>query len=255
MLDDTTPVILTFDEAANISRVLDSLSWAKDIVVVDSGSQDGTPEIVSRYSNVRMYTRAFDEHANQWNFALTETEIQSEWVLALDADHVMTRELIQELSDMEPPAEISGYRIAFKYCVHGCQLKGSLYPPLVSIYRRARAHYIQQGHTQRVVVEGRIGSLISCLLHDDRKPLGRWLESQNRYMRLEAALIRQSSWQQLSWPNRLRMFIIPAPIVTLFWCLFVKRAILDGIPGICYSMQRMAAEFILSFHLIVRLCR
>ena len=255
MLDDTTPVILTFDEAANISRVLDSLSWAKDIVVVDSGSRDGTPEIVSRYPNVRMYTRAFHEHADQWNFALKETGIQSEWVLALDADHVMTEELIQELSAMVPTAEFCGYRIAFKYCVLGRQLKGSLYPPLISIYRRTRAHYIQQGHTQRVVVQGRIGSLSSCLLHDDRKSLGRWLKSQNRYMRLEAALIRQSSWQQLSWPNRVRMFIIPAPVVTLLWCLLVKRTILDGIPGIYYSVQRMVAEFILSFHLIVRLCR
>ena len=255
MLDDTTPVILTFDEAANISRVLDSLSWANDIVVVDSGSLDGTLEIISRYSNVRMYTRAFHEHADQWNFALKETGIQSEWVLALDADHVMTEELIQELSAMAPTAEFSGYRISFKYCVLGRQLKGSLYPPLISIYRRTRAHYIQQGHTQRVVVQGRIGSLSSCLLHDDRKSLGRWLKSQNRYMRLEAALIRQSSWKQLSWPNRVRMFIIPAPIVTFLWCLLVKRTILDGIPGIYYSVQRMVAEFILSFHLIVRLCR
>jgi glycosyltransferase involved in cell wall biosynthesis len=252
LLDYTTPVILTFDEADNISRVLDRLSWAKDIVIVDSGSHDGTQDIIARYPSARIYTRAFDDHASQWNFAIKETDIQTEWVLALDADHVMTLDMVRELSGISPAFEISGYRVTFKYCVLGRQLSGSLYPPLISIFRRARAHYVQQGHTQRIVVDGRIGSLKSCLLHDDRKSLGRWLKAQNRYMRLEAALIRRSSWQQLSWPNRLRMFIVPAPIVTLLWCLLVKRAILDGVPGIYYSVQRMVAEFILSFHLIVR---
>ena len=53
MLSSITPVVLTFNEAPNISRVLDRLSWATDIVIVDSGSQDGTQSIVSRYPNAR----------------------------------------------------------------------------------------------------------------------------------------------------------------------------------------------------------
>lgn len=255
MLSRITPVILTFNEAANISRVLARLSWAKDVVVVDSGSQDGTQTVVSRYPNTRIFEREFDNHANQWNFALNETDIQSEWILALDADHLMTDELIREISDSTPSEELSGFKIAFTYCVHGHPLRASLYPPLISIYRRDRAHYVQQGHTQRLVIKGPVKLLQSHLLHDDRKSFRRWLRSQNRYMRLEAALIRECTWSQLSWPNRLRMFIVPAPFLAFLWCLLVKRTIFDGIPGMYYSMQRLVAESILSFHLIVQLRR
>jgi glycosyltransferase involved in cell wall biosynthesis len=255
LLSCITPVILTFNEAPNISRVLDRLSWAKNIVIVDSGSQDGTQNKISRYPNTQIFERTFDSHVNQWNFALLETGIRSEWVLALDADHIMTEELIREVSTLTPREEESGFRIAFTYCVLGHPLRASLYPPLISIYRRERAYYIQHGHTQRIVVEGVVRSLQSHLLHDDRKPIGRWLKSQNRYMRLEAALIRESSWGNLSWPNRLRKFVLFAPFVTFLWCFLVKRTIFDGIPGMYYTAQRTAAECILSLHLLAQLHR
>lgn len=255
MLSCITPVILTFNEAPNISRVLDRLSWAKDIVIVDSGSQDGTQEIISRYPNTRIFERIFDNHADQWNFGLLETGIQGEWILALDADHIPTEELIREVSTLAPGEEDSGFRIAFDYCVLGRPLRASLYPPLVSIYRRERAHYVQQGHTQRVVVKGTVRSLQSHMLHDDRKPFRRWIESQNRYMRLEAALIRQASWGDLSWSNRLRKLVLPAPFVAFLWCFLVKRTIFDGVPGIYYTAQRTVAECILSLHLVVQLFR
>jgi hypothetical protein len=255
MLSEITPIILTSNEAVNIARVLDRLFWAKDIVVVDSGSRDATRDIIASYPNARVFERTFDSHADQWNFALEQTEIRSEWVLALDADHVMTEDLMAEISSLSPGADISGFRVAFTYCVLGRPLRASLYPPLVSIFRRESAYYVQQGHTQRLVVEGAVVALEAHMLHDDRKPFGRWLRSQERYMRLEADLIKDSSWSELSWPNRLRMFILPGPPLALLWCLFVKRTILDGIPGIYYGVQRMVAESILSFHLIARLPR
>ena len=83
MLDNITPVLLTFNEAANISRTLECLSWARDIVVVDSGSRDGTRGIVESYSNTRFYHRDFDNHARQWNHAISNTGIRSDWILAL----------------------------------------------------------------------------------------------------------------------------------------------------------------------------
>lgn len=255
LLERITPVILTFDEAANIARVLDNLSWATDIVIVDSGSQDATREIVARYSNVRVFEHEFENHASQWNYAIDKTDIQTEWVLALDADHVMTEELVHEISTLSPGEDVSGFRVSFTYCVLGRPLRASLYPPLISIYRRKRAHYVQQGHTQRVIVEGSVAPLECHLLHDDRKPFGRWIKSQNQYMQLEATLIRQSPWRKLSWANRVRMFVLPGPIVALIWCLFVKRTVLDGIPGMYYGFQRMIAEFILSCHLLAQLRR
>ena len=87
MLDHITPVLLTFNEERNIARTLACLKWAKDIVVVDSGSTDGTRTAVAKFSNVRVFNRRFDNHANQWRFATEETQIATSWILRLDADY------------------------------------------------------------------------------------------------------------------------------------------------------------------------
>src|SRR5512143_2622752 len=94
MPDRITPLILTWNEEANIARTLDKLRWAREVVVVDSGSTDGTRAICESFPNVRVVVRPFDSHAAQWNFGLKETGIVSDWVLALDADYVLTDDLV-----------------------------------------------------------------------------------------------------------------------------------------------------------------
>ncbi|HEU5130546.1 MAG TPA: glycosyltransferase, partial [Pyrinomonadaceae bacterium] len=93
MLTDITPLILTYNEAPNIARSLSALTWANDIVVVDSFSDDDTVAIARSDSRVRVFQRAFDTHRNQWEFGLKETGISTPWVLALDADYVLSDEL------------------------------------------------------------------------------------------------------------------------------------------------------------------
>src|SRR5882672_10665373 len=102
MMDNITPLILTFNEAPNIGRTLEKLRWARDIVVVDSFSDDDTVEIAKSFPPVRLYQREFDSHQNQWNFGLRETGITTPWVLALDADYVLTDEFIGELKLLQP---------------------------------------------------------------------------------------------------------------------------------------------------------
>src|SRR5438477_9956590 len=80
MLEIITPLILTYNEASNIERVLERLGWAREVVVVDSFSDDETAEIASRFPYVRVVQRAFDTHSAQWNFGLKDTGISSEWV-------------------------------------------------------------------------------------------------------------------------------------------------------------------------------
>ncbi len=251
MLDDITPVLLTLNEAANISRTLECLSWARDIVVLDSGSRDGTRGIVESYSNTRFFQRDFDSHARQWNYAISSTGIRSEWILALDADHAPSIELIEELAMLSPKDELCGYRVNFIYCVRGRRLRGSLYPPLVSLFRRGRARYVQQGHTQRLRAPGPVGQLRGFMLHDDRKSLMHWSGAQWRYMKLEADLITSVPWRQLSLSNRLRRLILPAPVLVLLWSLLIKGTILDGPAGWSYSFQRLYAESLLSLRLLL----
>src|ERR1041385_5428362 len=150
MLDQITPLILTYNEAPNIARVLATLSWAADIVVVDSFSDDETVAIAKSFANVRVLQRVFDNHRNQWEFGLKETGISTPWVLALDADYVVTNDLVAELENLQPDPRTTGYRASFIYCINGKRLRSGIYPPVTVLYRREAASYIQDGHTQRV---------------------------------------------------------------------------------------------------------
>ncbi len=250
MLDQITPLILTYNEAPNIGRTLERLNWARDIVVIDSFSSDETVEIASRFPQVRVLQRTFDTHRSQWSFGLMETGIKSDWVLALDADYVLTPELVEELSALQPLPMTQGYRAGFVYCIKGRPIRGSAYPPVIALYRRANANYLQDGHTQRIKLLGEVRDLRSPILHDDRKPLAHWIEAQSRYMKLEAEKLSQCDSGQLGWADRLRKARVVAPFAVFFYCMFVKGAILDGRIGLYYACQRAFSELLLSLYLI-----
>ena len=93
-LDDITPLLITHDEIANIQRTLAKLSWARRVVVIDSGSTDGTLELLSKDPRVEVIHRPFDSFAEQCNFGLTK--IPTPWVLSMDADYRLSDALIAE---------------------------------------------------------------------------------------------------------------------------------------------------------------
>lgn len=249
MLDQITPLILTYNEAPNVARALAGLSWAKEIVVVDSFSDDETVEIARSFPTVRVVQRAFDCHRNQWEFGLKETGISTPWVLALDADYVVTKELVAELERLQPERRTVGYRARFIYCINGKKLRSGIYPPVTVLYRRDVVSYIQDGHTQRVAVDGTIEELRAPLLHDDRKSLRRWFASQKRYTELEAQKLRAANRLELSRSDRLRRWRVVAPPAMLVYCLMVRGGIFDGWQGFYYAFQRTAAELMLAVNL------
>jgi glycosyltransferase involved in cell wall biosynthesis len=249
MLDQITPIVLTYNEAANIGRTLEQLRWARDIVVVDSFSDDETLGIVSTFPQARVYQRVFDDFAAQWSFALNETKIETEWVLGLDADFVLTDEFVGELRKLQPPESTAGYRAPLTYCVKGKQLRSSLLPRLAVLYRSGAATYSADAHTYRIELKGDVGTLSAAILHDDRKSFARWFASQKRYMELEAAKLRTVSRDQLDTADRIRRLRIFAPGAVFIYCL-ATGGILDGTAGLFYAWQRFLAECLLSLYLI-----
>jgi glycosyltransferase involved in cell wall biosynthesis len=228
---------------------LAALSDLPEVVVLDSGSTDETLTIAGQFPNVRVASRPFDAHAAQWNHGLTACDIDRQWVLALDADYVVTPALLHELAMLAPASNIAGYRTAFRYCVWGRPLSGSLYPAAVTLYRRAKAHYIQDGHTQRVIIDGEVQALKGHIRHDDRKPLARWLASQDRYAQLECELLLGKTWSALGWRDRLRRMKWVTPWLVPLYCLTVGKGLLDGRRGWYYALQRGIAEAVLSLKL------
>ena len=250
-LHDITPLILAYNEAPNIRNCLDPLEWAADIVVVDSGSTDGTVELASDYARVRMHGRAFDTHARQWNYGLKETGIGTDWVLGLDADYRVSKPFVREMEKLEPTPAVSAYRAPFIYAVFGRKLRGGVYPPVAVLFRRTACNFVQDGHTHRLAVrEGDTRFLNSALVHDDRKPFRRWLASQEKYMALEADKLASTPDSELGLADRLRKKIVFTPFLVFMYSLIAKRGILDGWAGIYYATQRMTAEAILSVKLV-----
>jgi glycosyltransferase involved in cell wall biosynthesis len=249
-LDRIEVLILAWNEEANLVRTLQALQAFPKVLVLDSGSTDATLEIAARFPNVRVCSRPFDRHADQWNFGLTGCGIAAPWVLALDADYVLPASLVQEIAALEPAASVQGYRAKFRYCIGGKPLSGSLYPPVMILYRRQGAHYVQDGHTQRIVVQGESRTLRNEVLHDDRKSLSAWLSSQDRYARLECDMLRAKSWTQLGWKDRLRRMMFITPWLVPLYCLTVGRGLLDGRRGLFYATQRGIAEAMLSARLL-----
>ena len=249
-LSDITPFILTYNEEPNLERCLESVKWASQILVLDSCSTDGTAAIVARYPQARFVQRPFDCHSAQANFGLGL--ITTPWVLSLDADYVLSPGLQAALSNGEIPFEPDTvYFAPFKFRVYGKLLRTCFMPPRGILYPHQGAVYDQDGHTQRLSVAGRHTAMVNRhIIHDDRKPLARWLNSQSKYAALEAEKLKAAPRGELNLPDKLRATGWAAPIVIFPYALLVRGLVLDGLPGLLYAVERLYAEVILALYVL-----
>ncbi len=243
-----TPLILTYNEQENIERTLRRLDWAEVVVVIDSGSTDSTLEILRRFPKVRIVHRPFDNHTDQWNFGVAQC--QTAWVLSLDADYCLVPELEAVLRCWTPDPAIVAWYARFRYCIGGVPLRASLYPARAVLFRKDRCTYLDDGHTQLLKVNGPTGFLQQPILHDDRKPLRRWLQEQIRYVERESVKLQHTPPGELGFNDRVRSQILPGPFLVLGYLLLGRGLILDGWRGWFYCLQRTYVELLLSLHLL-----
>lgn len=249
-LDQITPLILTWNEDPNLRRCLDQLRWAAEIVIIDSGSTDGTAQIAAEFSNARLIVRPFDNHTMQWNFGIDAT--RTNWVLSLDADYILGAGFEQELASLSQEPCSDAYFANFRYLIYGKPLRSCLYPPRAVLFRKDRCRYRPDGHTQVLQISGTSSSLMTKIDHDDRKPLTRWFTSQDKYAQLEAEKLIALKSADLSLQDRIRRSMILGPLVVFAYTLFLRGAILDGWHGWYYTFQRTLAEVMLSLRLLER---
>jgi len=181
---------------------------------------------------------------------MNETGIAGEWIMGLDADFVLSPELITEIQNLAPADEVKGYRAPFTFCIGGRKLRSAILPPAILLFRRGFVDFVQDGHAHKIQINGRVEELSGAILHDDRKPLSRWFDSQRQYAQMEAAKILSTPAGELDLPDRLRRLRFVAPLAIAIYCLIVRGGILDGRAGLFYAFQRVTAELMLSLCLL-----
>jgi len=186
-------VVLTFNEETNLAACLGSVAgWVNEIFVVDSGSTDSTREISARYP-ARVFDHPFETHSKQWEWALRNLPLASDWILALDADQCVTPELAREIQSL-PASDLDGVDGVFlkrrqvfrnKWIRHG-----GYYPKyLLKLFRRGSVRTDPSDLVDHhFYVAGKTIQLRHDLVEANKKEddIAFWIEKHNRYARLLA---------------------------------------------------------------------
>ena len=250
-------LLLTFNEAKTLPRCLAALDWCDDILVLDSGSTDGTVEIAER-AGARVVQRPFDNFAAQRNFGLKAGAFRHDWVLHLDADEVVTPTFRDRLLALEPSAGIDAYRVPSKLMLHETWLRyAGMYPTYqVRLGHRDRLRFKQVGHGQREDLPlEQVGTFDEPYLHYNfSHGLASWLRKHVRYAEDEAELLARTrrgaaeSLDRLSGGDatsrrralkRLANYLPLAlrPAARFFYILVWRRGLLDGRHGLLYALM------------------
>lgn len=185
-------VILTFNEEQNIERCLQSVSgWADEIFLVDSFSSDGTLEIARKYTE-KIVQHKYDGHAQQWQFALENLQFKNEWILALDADFILTRELAEGIAlAIQPNSDINGYYVRHRQVFRGRFIRhGTIYPRYwLRLFRRGCVsvdandlvdlHFYVNGKTEKIEFD---------VIEDNHKErdISFWINKQCKFAKRQA---------------------------------------------------------------------
>lgn len=191
---DVTIVILTYNEEVNIARALTSVcGWAKDVLVLDSFSDDRTLEIAKSFP-CRIFQNKFVDFSRQFSHALT-LPIATEWVFILAADEVVPPDLREEISRTiaAKPAE-NGFFCRFRFIWLGKWIQRGYYGAWVMrLFRWQKAKMESREVNEHFLVETPHGHLQADVIHDDHKGVSDWIAKHNRYASAEARLLCATS--------------------------------------------------------------
>lgn len=182
-----TAIVLTKDEEKNIANCLESIkNLVSRIVVVDSGSTDRTIDIVKKYG-ADIYTHEWIHYANQFNWALDNVNVETQWVFRIDADEVVPADLAEEIKqecNKHSDDDVNGFDMPFKISFLGRELRhGGTYPVWkVTIFKFNCGRFEDRAMGEHIVLSyGKSIKLKNDCLHYDFKDLRSWISKHNDY--------------------------------------------------------------------------
>jgi glycosyltransferase involved in cell wall biosynthesis len=258
--------VRTLNEETDLPRCLAALDWSSDIVVVDSGSTDRTPEIAEQMG-ARVVTRRLDHEAEHFNWISENVEFRFPWIYYCDADEIVTPELRDELLRVAAHSarpEVA-YRLRFKTMFLGKWIRySSLYPTWVlRLFRQGRVRWQREINTA-ANVDGPEGRLSEHFLHYSfSKGMNAWIDKHNAYSSREA----REAYRVLEGPLRVGSlfaadeverrralkdlsFRLPLrPALRFTYMYLLRLGFLDGIAGFRYSQLLATYEWMIDLKL------
>jgi glycosyltransferase involved in cell wall biosynthesis len=236
MANTLSVVLITLNEAANLPRTLKSVSWAQEIVVVDSGSTDETVEI-ARAAGAKVFQEPWKGFASQKNAAISHATC--DWVLSLDADEEVSDRLGQEIQGLlatNPPC--NAYKIPRLNHFLGKPLRhGGYWPdPKLRLFKRGSAKFAQRAVHEVMETSGPQGLLRNPILHHCYPTIEEYLEHMNRYSTLSAEMLVNSgraprSMAALLWQS------VANPVATFIYNYIFRLGFLDGPEGLLQHLN------------------
>jgi glycosyltransferase involved in cell wall biosynthesis len=181
MQEKLSVILIVKNEADHIRRCLTSVAWADEIIVLDSGSTDGTAEIVLEFTP-HLYRTDWPGYGPQKNRALEKA--QYPWVLAIDADEELTPELQKEIKNiLSRPEALDGYAIQRQSLFCGRWIRHGDWASdwVVRLWRRGRGQFENRLVHEKLLVEGKVGRLSHIMRHYTYPHLGVALTKMNHY--------------------------------------------------------------------------
>jgi len=218
--------VIACNEEARLRSCLDSVAWADEIVVVDSGSTDRTVAIARDFTD-RVLERPWPGFAEQKNFALDQA--RGEWVLSVDADEEVTPELRDAILGIVKGSPTAlGYAVARRNIMWGAWIRhGGLYPDWqVRLFRRGHGRFVTRAVHESVQVDGPVERLAHPLVHRSYRGVADFVARADRYSTLAA-----EEW--VAQGRRVRSLDIVLRPLGRFLAMYVARVgFLDGWRGL-----------------------
>lgn len=223
-------VVITLNEEKNLEKCLSSVGGlADEIVVVDSGSKDKTIEVAKSFG-ARVFERKFDDYASQKNFAAGKA--QGDWILSLDADEEISKELRKEIEEAIKEEGFSAYSIPRKNIILEKFIRFSRWQPELDrhvwLWKRGRGEWVGEVH-EELVVKGKVGRLKNPKIHYQYETVAEFLDMVNRYSSLDAQK-RIKAGTEFSFFS-----LFFAPLYNFLVRYFYRLGFLDGWRGFVLS--------------------
>lgn len=220
-------VIIALNEAERIAACLESLSFCQEIVVVDSGSGDGT-QALCESMGARVVHQEWLGYGPQKQFAVEQAS--HDWVLCLDADERISPELRASIEQAMQAPDCSAYESPRCNRFMGRWLRhGEGYPDMsLRLFDRRHARWSTDAVHEKVQTEQTVGVLSGDLLHESEETLEQYLGKQNRYTSLQA----EALFERGKKPSSAKMLL--SPLVRFIKFYLIRQGFRDGVPGLVH---------------------